>query len=68
MSITKQYLYRISLPWATFGFIVNEDMVVIDSAPIAYKHIMGKHLSQFLPWYHKKGADVQWSIDPGVKV
>jgi hypothetical protein len=65
--VKTQCLYRVSLPWATFGFIVDPDGIVIGSAPIAYKYIMGKHVSQVLPWYRNKGADIQLCRDPGVK-
>jgi hypothetical protein len=52
-----QYLYRFSLPWATFGVVVGDNNFVIDAAPIA-RWTIGKHITHVQAYYTKRGAEV----------
>ena len=49
-------LYRISLPYATFG-LVAENNIVVKAAPIA-KWAIGKTIDNVLFYYEGRGAKV----------
>lgn len=50
-------LLWISLPWATFGLILDGDRVV--RAPPIARWTIGKPVQAVIAYYQRKGADIQ---------
>lgn len=54
-------LYRIDLPYACFGVVVDDNAQVVDAAPIG-RWMVGKSLEYIRLWVKRKGgtlAEVQ---------
>lgn len=52
-------LYRVTLPYAVFGIIVNDQNIVMMTAPIG-KWMRGKHLIRDIaPWIISKRGSVE---------
>lgn len=56
----KRVLYYISLPYATFGLVVEKG-IVIEAAPIA-KWTLNKQIDVVEKYYLKKNAVVQYIV------
>lgn len=54
---TKMRLWYISLPWATFG-LIEQDQVIVDTAPIA-KWAIGKLAADVFNYYKRKQAKIE---------
>jgi len=52
-----EYMYWVSLPYATFGLFSRDDKTIHDAAPIA-KWCIGKQRSFVIRYYVKKGATI----------
>lgn len=52
-------LVRVSLPWATFGLVVDGGHRVSEAAPIA-SWAVGRPAREVWDYYARRGAEVMW--------
>jgi hypothetical protein len=58
-----KWLVRVELPWACFGYDVNDQGRVILAAPIA-KWMVGKQGAAMVHYWRRRGAQVTWQRHP----